>query len=79
MLKDAGMSFSDLKVIELPPPEMPAALAEGRISGYLVAEPFGAKSVANGTGKVLFHSHDIWEDSVCCVLVLRNEFIRNPQ
>lgn len=76
MLKDAGMSFSDLQVIELPPPEMPAALAEGRISGYLVAEPFGAKSVANGTGKLLFHSHDIWEDSVCCALVLRNEFIK---
>ncbi|HHV99635.1 MAG TPA: ABC transporter substrate-binding protein [Clostridiaceae bacterium] len=76
MLKDAGMNFSDLKVIELPPPEMPAALAEGRISGYLVAEPFGAKSVANSTGKVLFKSQDIWEDSVCCSLVLRNEFIK---
>ena len=43
MLKDAGLSLSDLEIVELPPPEMPAALAEGRISGYLVAEPFEQK------------------------------------
>lgn len=77
MLKDAGLSLSDLEIVELPPPEMPAALAEGRISGYLVAEPFGAKAVANGKGKVLYHSKDIWEDSVCCSLVLRGDFIKN--
>lgn len=77
MLKNAGMNYSDLKVVELPPPEMPAALAEGRISGYIVAEPFGAKSVVNGKGKALFKSQDIWKDSVCCALVLRNEFIKN--
>lgn len=77
MLKNAGMSYSDINVVELPPPEMPAALAEGRISGYVVAEPFGAKSVVNGKGKALFKSEDIWKNSVCCGLVLRNEFIQN--
>ena len=76
MLKDAGMNYSDVKVVELPPPEMPAALSEGRISGYIVAEPFGAKSVAIGKGKVLYQSEDIWKDSVCCGLVLRQEFIK---
>lgn len=77
MLKNAGLSYNDLKVVELPPPEMPAALAEGRISGYVVAEPFGAKSVANGKGKALYKSEDIWKNSVCCGLVLRNDFINN--
>lgn len=77
MLKNAGLNYSDLKVIELPPPEMPAALAEGRISGYIVAEPFGARSVVNGKGKALFKSENIWKDSVCCGLVLRNDFIKN--
>lgn len=77
MLKNAGMSYSDVNVVELPPPEMPAALAEGRISGYIVAEPFGAKSVANGKGKALYQSEDIWKNSVCCGLVLRNDFIQN--
>lgn len=77
MLKDAGLTLSDLNIVELPPPEMPSALAEGRIAGYVVAEPFGAKAVANGQGKVLYHSKDIWEDSICCALVLRGDFIRS--
>ena len=77
MLKENGLTVSDLNVVELPPPEMPAALSEGRISGYIVAEPFGAKSIATGNGKVLFESQELWNDSVCCSLVLRNDFIKN--
>jgi NitT/TauT family transport system substrate-binding protein len=79
MLKNSGMTYGDLNVIELPPPEMPAALSEGRIAGYIVAEPFGARAVVSGKGKTLYESGDLWEDSVCCGLILRNDFIeRNP-
>jgi len=77
MLEKAGLKYSDVNVVELPPPEMAAALAEGRISGYCVAEPFGAKSVALDKGKTLFESQDLWEGSVCCGLVLRNDFIKD--
>ncbi len=79
MLKNSGLSYSDVNIVELPPPEMPAALSEGRISGYCVAEPFGAQSVAAGKGKTLFESHELWEGSLCCGLVLRNDFIQNNQ
>lgn len=79
MLKENGLTVNDLNIVELPPPEMPAALSEGRISGYIVAEPFGAISVASDNGKVLFESQDLWNSSVCCGLVLRNDFIEsNP-
>jgi len=77
MLKNSGLTYSDVNVVELPPPEMPAALAEGRISGYSVAEPFGAQAVAAGKGKTLYESHELWEGSLCCGLVLRNDFIQN--
>ncbi|MBN2984099.1 MULTISPECIES: ABC transporter substrate-binding protein [Cohnella] len=76
-LKKAGLTFEDVQVVELPPAEMPAALAERRISGYVVAEPFGARSVASGTGKVLHQSGELWPDSICCALVLRNDLIED--
>jgi NitT/TauT family transport system substrate-binding protein len=76
-LKNAGMNYSDVKTVELAPAEMPAALAEGRVSGYIVAEPFASKSVVNGKGKILYTSSDIWKNSICCGLVLRNEVIKN--
>lgn len=77
MLKNNGLAYGDVNIVELPPPEMPAALSEGRISCYIVAEPFGAISVAGGNGKMLFESQELWTDSVCCGLVLRNDFIEN--
>lgn len=76
MLKKSGMSYEDVKVVEMMPAEMPAALAENRISGYVVAEPFGAIAVAMEKGKVHAHSDEIWPNSYCCILVLHNEFIR---
>ena len=75
MLQNAGLNYEDVNVVELPPAEMPAALAEGRIAGYVVAEPFGAISVALEKGKVLFQSEEIWQDSIDCGLVLRHDFI----
>ena len=77
LLKNAGLSIKDVNIIELAPPEMPAALAGKRISGYLVAEPFGAKSVVAGNGKVLYQSSDLWKNSICCALVLREDYIKN--
>ena len=75
MLSNAGMSLADVNVVELPPPEMPSALAQGTIDGYCVAEPFGAKAVTLGVGKVLFNSDALWKNSFCCGLVLNNAFI----
>lgn len=79
MITLEGMEYNDLDIIELPPPEMPAALAENRISGYVVAEPFGAMAVNLGVGKVLAFSESIWPNSYCCVLVLRDDFIKNNE
>ena len=77
MLKENNLKLSDVNVVELPPAEMPAALSDGRISAYIVAEPFGAISISHGSGKVLYDSQELWQDSLCCTLVLRDEFINN--
>ncbi len=74
-LATAGLTVSDVSVTELPPPEMPSALASRQIDGYCVAEPFGAMGVALGVGKVLFDSKELWQDSLCCGLVLTDKFI----
>lgn len=76
-LSAAGLTIDDINVIELAPTEMPSALAGGRIDGYCVAEPFGAKAVQLGIGKVLYSSEELWKDSLCCGLVLTDKFIEN--
>lgn len=79
MLKKEQLKYDDVNIIELPPSEMPAALSEGRIHGYVVAEPFGALSVAINKGKVLYQSEDLWVDSLCCAIVLRSELIEHDR
>lgn len=74
-LATAGFTIDDINVTELAPTEMPSALAGGQIDGYCVAEPFGAKAVSLNAGKVMFESAELWEDSLCCGLVLTDKFI----
>ena len=75
-LKAVALGHRDGNVIVVSnPTEMPSALASGQIDGYCVAEPFGAMGVSLGAGKVLFSSEELWEDSLCCGLVLTDKFI----
>ena len=76
LLEKAGISEKEVTLTELPPPEMPSALASGRIAGYCVAEPFGAIAVHTGCGKVLADSHELWENSICCALVANDRFLK---
>lgn len=74
-LAKGGLTIEDVNVTELAPTEMPSALASGQIDGYCVAEPFGAMGVSIDAGKVLYSSEELWEDSVCCGLVLTDSFL----
>jgi len=77
LMADEGMAPGDLQFVDLPPPDMPAALAAGTIDAYFVGEPFAARSELLGTGRVLYHAKDIWPHFVSCVLVVRDELIRD--
>ena len=74
-LDTVGLTVDDLNVVELAPTEMPSALATGQIDAYCVAEPFGAKGLSLGGGAhVLATSEELWQDSICCGLVLNGTF-----
>ena len=73
-LKKEGLTLKDVEWIELPPPDMPAALARGDIKAFIVAEPFGSKAIQAGIGKKLLDAKAIWPDYVCCGLVISPAF-----
>ncbi|MEW6427426.1 MAG: ABC transporter substrate-binding protein [Thermodesulfobacteriota bacterium] len=63
-------------LVILPPPEMPSALAAGKIDGYIVAEPYNALSEEKIGAKILRFTGDIWQNHPCCVIVMRERLIR---
>ncbi|KIX90385.1 nitrate ABC transporter substrate-binding protein [Staphylococcus microti] len=79
MRQQLKLSSDTFSYHEMPPAEMPAALNEGSISGYSVAEPFGALGEKLGSGHTLLHGSDIIPDAYCCVLVLRSDLINQHQ
>jgi NitT/TauT family transport system substrate-binding protein len=76
LLGDNKLGFNDIELISgtVKPPDMPRSLQTGRIDGYFVWEPFVAKSVVGGYGKVLKESKDIWPGHPCCVIVAAGNF-----
>jgi len=76
LMTDEGMSIDDINFVDMAPPDMPAALAAGAIDAYFVGEPFAAKSELAGTGRVLYYAKDIWPHFISCVLVVRDELIK---
>lgn len=75
LMEDEGMEAGDINFVDLPPPDMPSALAAGAIDAYFIGEPHAAKAEVSGTGRVLYHAKDIWPRFVSCVLVVREELI----
>jgi len=43
-MEDQGMEPGDINFVDLPPPDMPSALAAGAIDAYFIGEPHAAKA-----------------------------------
>jgi NitT/TauT family transport system substrate-binding protein len=79
MLAKEGMSDTDIKIAEMPPPDMPAALYTSAVDAYCTGEPYGAAAQRAGYAVPLRMTRDEWPNYICCVLTVRQELIdQNP-
>ena len=76
-LNDAGMSIDDIKMVEMPPPDMPAALYSKSVDAVTSGEPFMAQCELDGYGRVLYLTKDIWPNFISCVLAVHEDEIRD--
>jgi NitT/TauT family transport system substrate-binding protein len=76
MLAKEGLTVKDLEVVEMAPPDMPAALYAKAVDGYATGEPFGAAAQRAGYARPLSMTRDEWPNYICCVLTVRNELIK---
>jgi len=81
LLAGNNLGYNDIELFPgtVKPPDMPQSLQTGRINGYFVWEPFVARSVVGGYGKVLVESKDIWPGHPCCVIVTGGDFVRSHE
>jgi NitT/TauT family transport system substrate-binding protein len=74
-LKERGVKVSDVDLVEMPPPDMPAALYARAVDGVTSGEPFMAQTELDGYGRVLYFTKDVWPEFISCVLAVRQDVI----
>jgi NitT/TauT family transport system substrate-binding protein len=77
MLQKEGMTEKDVVLLEMPPPDMPAALYAKAVDAYCTGEPFGAVAQKAGYARLLSMTRDEWPKYMCCVLSVREELIKS--
>lgn len=75
-LRDQGMSIKDVEIVEMPPPDMPAALYAKAVDAISSGEPFMGQTELDGYGRVLYQARELWPNFVSCVLVVNEQIIR---
>lgn len=58
-----GFTNAQVELSVTPPPQMPATLESGNISGYCVGEPWNQQAVAKGIGVPVTTNYDIWKNN----------------
>jgi NitT/TauT family transport system substrate-binding protein len=79
MLVQEGMTEKEIQVVEIAPPDMPAALYAKAVDAYCTGEPFGAAAQRAGYARVLRMTRDEWRNYICCVLTVREELIKEKR
>jgi NitT/TauT family transport system substrate-binding protein len=72
-LRQQGLSIKDVNIVEMPPPDMPAALYSKSVDAITSGEPFMAQTELEGYGRVLYQAKDVWPNFISCVLVVRED------
>ena len=75
-LRDNGMTIGDVNIVEMPPPDMPAALYSKAVDAITSGEPFMAQTQLENYGRVLYQAKEVWPNFISCVLVVREDMIK---
>ena len=69
-----------IKVVEMNPPDMAAALATGSLDAYYVGEPFAAQTLKSGEAKLVHYVEDVWDGFICNLIMVRQDWIeKDPE
>ncbi len=69
--------YDRLNIVEVNPPDMPAAMISGSLDAYFVGEPFASSTLLNKESNLLFHVEEEQKNFICNLMLVKNDFIEN--
>ena len=76
-LNNAGMTIDDVNLLEMAPPDMPAALYAKAVDAIATGEPFLGETELDGYGRRLWLTKDVWPKFISCVLAVHESLIKD--
>jgi NitT/TauT family transport system substrate-binding protein len=78
MMADKGLE-GKIRIVEMDPPDMAAALTSGALDAYFVGEPFAEQTVLSGDADVVAYVRSLWPNFICNLVLLKNSWLKaNP-
>jgi NitT/TauT family transport system substrate-binding protein len=78
LFDDAGVK--DVEYVAIPFPQMPQALADGRVSGAVITSPFSGTAIAAGAKVIAHPSSDTWPNgTIYCYAGTGDYLNKNPK
>jgi len=74
-MKVWGIKPSEVKMVEMAPPDVAGAIAVGAIDAFVMGEPFPSQAEIGGYGRILFQAREYWPDYMSCILVVQQDLI----
>jgi NitT/TauT family transport system substrate-binding protein len=76
-MKAYGIKPSEIKMLEMAPPDVAGALNAKAIDSFVMGEPFPSQAEMAGFGRILFQAREYWPDYMSCILVVREDLINS--
>ncbi len=75
-LKEKYGLYNAPKIVEVNPPDMPAAMISGSLDAYFVGEPFASSTLVNQDSKLLFHVEEEQKNFICNLMLIKQDLIK---
>jgi NitT/TauT family transport system substrate-binding protein len=79
LAKQAGIDYKSVQLIQMPFPQMPAALSQGRVQAAVIVQPFAQNAVAQGASIINHPNAELWGGgTTVCFGALDRYIDKNP-
>src|SRR6202167_2883434 len=76
-MKAYGIKPSEIKMIEMAPPDVAGALNAKAIDSFVMGERFPSQAEMAGFGRILFQAREYWPDYMSCILLVFPDLIHH--
>lgn len=70
LMAEEGLE-DEVRIVEMNPPDMAAALASGALDAYYVGEPFAAQTLMSGEAQLVHYVESVWPGFICNLMLVK--------